>query len=266
MIGIVLVTYGHWPGKLIDSISSAAMDVRWYIHHHGHEPVLTRRIANLQARDDVNLILHNSNRGLSKSWNDGVHAAYQDGAEYALLANDDLYFIDGGFEKFIYFARQNDGLDIGYTLGLEIGQSDLAGQVVQQGLGCGIIARSAIKKIGYFDQNFYPAYYEDMDYDLRAVRSGLNRVTHTDYLVEHERSTTARSNPEIKTKLAEIMHLNRDYFERKWNIFDREPERFGNEIPYACPFNDNRYNYHISWNERNDPYPGYTQGLNDKSR
>ncbi|TXN40529.1 hypothetical protein FV233_26550 [Methylobacterium sp. WL7] len=265
-VALILVTYSHWPQKLIDSVEQSGIKVKWYIHHHGTEEKFIERLRGLEGKINVSLYFHMKNRGLSRSWNDGLIVAYHEGAEYALIVNDDLHFVDGGFAKFIEFARCVDNLGICYTMGLEIGDSLIAGSVVQQGMACAIITPNAIGQVGYFDTNFAPAYYEDMDYNLRASRLDVVIVTHRETLVEHDRSTTTRTNPVIKEKISDIMHLNRDYFERKWNVFDRDYGRFGGQIPFKTPFNDPRFGLHIAWEVRDNPYPGYEQGLNDKSR
>ena len=47
MIGLVLVTYGYWPEKLFNSVSASHLDVTWYVHHHGIDPILSERVARL---------------------------------------------------------------------------------------------------------------------------------------------------------------------------------------------------------------------------
>ena len=46
MIGLVLVTYAHWPEKLLASVDAAGLDVIWSIHHHGSDPDFTARVEN----------------------------------------------------------------------------------------------------------------------------------------------------------------------------------------------------------------------------
>jgi hypothetical protein len=39
------------------------------------------------------------------------------------------------------------------------------------GWHCSAVSREVIDKVGYFDPNFYPSYFEDLDYDLRINKA-----------------------------------------------------------------------------------------------
>ena len=247
MIGIVLVTYAHWPEKLMASVQDARIPTTWYIQHHGAEPRFADRVQGLAAQPNCTVHMHRRNRGLSRSWNEGIHQAYSEGCELVLLANDDLHFINGGFSKFIAYARSNTDYALAFLHGLETGGSPLVGKVIDQGFGCCVITKLAIERIGYLDENFRPAYYEDVDFGRRCYISGAKIISTEDVLVEHERGTTSRRNPEIAARIDEDKRINGEYFARKWGAQDE----------FKIPFNNPRFTNRIDWSERSDPYPGY---------
>jgi GT2 family glycosyltransferase len=249
MIGLVLVTYAHWPGKLMRSIHMTSLPVRWYIHHHGPEPRFADRIWSLSAVPNFSVHMHGHNRGLARSWNEGIHEAYADGCELVLLLNDDLHFINNGFRSFVEYARANDEYALAFLHGLETGGSHLAGKTIDQGFGCCVITRLALERIGYLDENFRPAYFEDVDYGRRCYISGARIISTSEVLVEHERGKTSRDNPEIAAKIQEEKRLNETYFMRKWGANDE----------FRIPFNDARFTTRIDWSDRADPYPGYSR-------
>ena len=249
MIGLVLVTYAHWPEKLLASVDAAGLDVIWSIHHHGSDPDFTARVATLAERPRTRLHLHCENRGLSRSWNEGVREVLAAGATHAMLVNDDLHFVAGGFSTFVDFARAHDPLSVAFLQGLETGGSPYAGQVMQQGFACCTLTPAVIERVGWFDQNFTPAYYEDYDYYRRCILSGVAFMT-ADVLAEHERSKTTRDNPEISIGHVAIMTQNREYYTRKWGPPGAET--------FERPFDDPAWTNHIAWEDRGDPYAPIT--------
>lgn len=246
MIGLVLVTYAHWPEKLLASVDAAGLDVSWSIHHHGSDPAFTARVATLAERPRTRLHLHCENRGLSRSWNDGVHEVLAAGATHAMLVNDDLHFVEGGFATFVDFVGTSDPLSIALLHGLETGGSPYAGQVMQQGFACCALSPAVIERVGWFDENITPAYYEDSDYYRRCILSDVAFVMAPGVLAEHERSKTTRDNPEIRVEHEAVMIRNRDYYTRKWGAPGAET--------FVRPFDDPTWTNHIAWADRADPY------------
>jgi GT2 family glycosyltransferase len=253
MIGFVLVTYAHWPERLIDSVETAAIPTAWYIHHHGADAAFAGRIEGLRAKRNFSIHMHRENRGLARSWNEGIHQAYADGCELVLLVNDDLHFVNNGFREFLHFAQENTDYGLAFLHGLETGGSPLAGQVIDQGFGCCVLSKLALEHVGYLDQNFWPAYYEDVDYGRRCYLSNVKIITSPKVLVEHERSKTTRDNPDILAKSAEVMRLNEDYYTRKWGPPYKET--------FTVPFDNREFTNRITWSERCDPYPGYRRAI-----
>jgi len=48
-----------------------------------------------------------------------------------------------------------------------------------------IFTRKLVERIGYMDENFYPAYYEDDDYAIRIHYSGLKAIKYQDTPLLH---------------------------------------------------------------------------------
>lgn len=95
---------------------------------------------------------------------------------------------------------------------------------------CFMLSKKTIDEIGYFDENFYPAYFEDNDYHYRINLKGLRGVKINRSLYFHYGSRTLKGGPDIK-KLCNAGYVaNREYYIRKWG---GEP---GNES-FLTPFN-----------------------------
>lgn len=93
------------------------------------------------------------NIGVSRSWNLGLQAK----AEWTFLVSISAIFPAGFSEVLVELKNANDY--VFYT---------------DRALHCGAISQKCVEKVGYFDENFYPAYFEDMDY-YRRVRLVLGK-------------------------------------------------------------------------------------------
>ena len=88
-----------------------------------------------------------------------------------------------------------------------------------------IINRKAWQTIGEFDENFYPAYFEDCDYKYRAKLAGVPIYPCLKGPCRFVTSGTAAKDRSI----LDFSIKNRDYFIEKWG---GEP---GNEV-FTTPF------------------------------
>jgi hypothetical protein len=84
--------------------------------------------------------------------------------------------------------------------------------------------RNMIRKVGFFDENLYPANYEDNDYRNRIFLADV-KVSHFNSSCLHNGvpvnmeggGATGKSLPTEKlNRLIECFNLNRAYYERKW--------------------------------------------------
>jgi hypothetical protein len=187
---------------------------------------------------------------VSRSWNEGLHASFDDGNEATLLVNDDLFFYEGGFDEFADFVlserRRVPHFGTISAFGMDTGTAGPvgAGKFYQrphwQGAACMAVGEGAIEAIGYFDQNFWPAYFEDADYFRRLELSGIPTLWDEHILLEHNRSQTIRSDFLLKRLHDERTRRNEQYYIRKWGGLrgwggpDAPP---GQEL-FTHPFND----------------------------
>ena len=95
---------------------------------------------------------------------------------------------------------------------------------------CFMINNETIKKVGYFDENFYPAYFEDNDYHMRINLAGFKAVKVNTAIYYHYGSMTIKEGADIK-RLSNAHYLkNKEYYKTKWGG-DPGKEK------YKTPFN-----------------------------
>jgi len=83
---------------------------------------------------------------------------------------------------------------------------------------CLAISRGVIDRIGGFDPRFYPGYFEDDDYALRARRAGFALVVCEDALVWHKGSQTIHDDVEGARRGQRLMVANLARFMGKWEL------------------------------------------------
>lgn len=159
-------------------------------------------------------VIRHPNAGVAASWNEVIKLFP---AAWWLLVNNDIEFAPGDLAKFE-----------------EAIQTTEAGIVADgiNNMACFGITANCVQKVGLFDENFYPAYGEDIDY-MRRCR--LLDVEHR-YLqgmgMRHDRSSTVKAFPaELQERNRETFEANKAYYIRKWGGWE------GQEM-FHHPFND----------------------------
>lgn len=181
------------------------------------------------------LVLDNShaNRGVAASWNLGMDRAFSWGADWLVLCSESVRFGEAG------------GTDFEAEL-----MADPSQPWIDTHLGWHLVAfrTSTLRRVGRFDENFYPAYMEDSDYLIRLHLAGYpspreNGQDHRwiigldcwDLGTEHS----------IRAGLVQVDFTPLiDYWTRKWG---GQPPR----AAYDRPFGDGAHDW-TYWPEREE--------------
>lgn len=136
------------------------------------------------------------NLGVATSWNLGIKATpYASGW---LLFNSDAYFESGELAKF-YEDCAPDRITLGGAPGW-----------------CSAhIGRDVVAKVGLFCENFHPAYFEDTDYQRRALVHGFP-VVHSEAKIVHNNSSTISSDPRYADFNNKSFAENVLLYDRRW--------------------------------------------------
>lgn len=95
----------------------------------------------------------------------------------------------------------------------------------------GAINRACIEAVGLLDEGFYPAYYEDDDYEYRCRTGGVSWITH-DGAITHSRSATIGTDPALAAANARTFPLNHARYVAKWG---GPPGSEGFSTPWGKP-------------------------------
>ncbi|MCK9447020.1 hypothetical protein M0Q50_09240 [bacterium] len=231
VICVAVITSSTWIKRLIDSIDYPVDNLAIF-NNSGKEDITNEleKLVKIQHPyiNKISLINFPNNIGLPAVWNLSIKCYIN--MPYWFFTNDDVSFTPGFLEA-MFNATQDESVGI-----IHGGPGDLndgAWDVF-------IIKDWVIQKIGLFDENFYPAYCEDIDYIMRIVNDDIPRVKGigipyyhgetTDYNISGQQ--TKKSNVEINNQLNYIQWFNQQHIIKKWG------ENWIMTNPYKFPFNN----------------------------
>ncbi|MDD5670267.1 MAG: glycosyltransferase family 2 protein, partial [Candidatus Omnitrophica bacterium] len=233
-VDIVIVTYNA-KAKLGRCIRSIRKNTR-------HIPYTLTIVDNhctdgtsdfLKSLGDMKIITSRKNLGFSGGANLALKAT---SAKYIALVDDDAEVTQNWLKKLYHQINQRPDIGIvgckiifpdrmifcaeielspGYCHAMGHGERDNRQRdyikTVDAVCGaCWLMRRGVIKKIGFFDEQFFPCKYEDCDYCLRATRAGFQVVYEGKVsIIHHNLNRDGKSKIKALTK-------NRRLFMRKW--------------------------------------------------
>lgn len=153
------------------------------------------------------------NIGCARAWNLGLKA----GADWTFIVGISAVF-PNGFSEIL----------------LDIHKGSQYALITDLSYHCNAISKKLVEKIGFFDENFYPAYYEDTDFQRRMHLAGVDEPN----IVIPAYSTMMANSVTSKEGLpVHYQHLQ-DYYKEKWGGIPGE-ETF--KTPFGKPENDLKY-------------------------
>lgn len=251
-IGNILVVYNQ--DEVLENMwksfheSKTIHDVTWYVFLHSRIPSVMDLFHSLGRNSNVKLFDIGLNWGLSRSWNEGLLESYEkDKNDLTVQINDDLLFNKGDFDTVVEASK--DDVALVTARGILHGRKD----IIQWGISS--ITRLAYEEIGAFDENFFPAFFEDTDYELRIQLAGLKRVV-VDTNIVHLGGSSSNLNKHFSHISNESMKKGDVYWKRKWGTIGRAPSGQQMREDYKTPFNKKDLSVHIPFEKRHCPYPG----------
>ncbi|MFN8527406.1 MAG: glycosyltransferase [Anaerolineae bacterium] len=243
-IHIVIAAYAL-ADELVRSVESATSQRHNLYRHlflHSHNPQVIAVCEQFARRSDTTYYPYGINRGLSKSWNQGMIRAFDQGADAVMFVNDDCVFEPGDLDTLVEYAYQH-----GHYLTEAHGFDHRHQAWKWLGMSCCVMLPVAFQRVGCFDENFFPAYYEDIDYKRRADLLGLRMGQCSETHVQHLGAASVFSSPALTKQFEITFAANDRYYQGKWGGA-MEAEQY----PY--PFNNPSFDSYIAPSLRSMPY------------
>lgn len=211
-------------------------------HHFSHK------------RNDVNW-------GCAKSWNYGVKDAFRREADYAFVINNDVLFHPKAIQNVLFRLKfdkdvlsilpknkivPNNRKDIPLAMAtcmnvaeecltpdsifkLDFKKEDVK-ETENPDFSAFMITKEGYEKVGEFDENFSPAYFEDNDYHYRINLAGLKAITVPMAVYYHYGSRTSVEGLPRSIERHQSFERNRQYYIKKWGGMPGKEN-------YKTPFN-----------------------------
>lgn len=246
-IHITLVTYALDITSLVMALQGN--DVYWSVFQHSRNmDVIARCQALSMVVPNFTYFDYRENRGLSRSWNDGLIVAESRRFDISFIANDDIRATRDDLLKIAQVAVERR--DYGVVQGTGVDEQMQQRQPMAWALAA--VNPVLLDTIGYFDENFFPIYYEDTDLSRRSALAGVKFYTVEDTDIVHMGSTTVKTVDELKPQQSVTMQANSEYYKRKWGGIPGEEK-------FVTPFNDQQLGLKIDQAVRHEPYPNYNR-------
>jgi GT2 family glycosyltransferase len=230
-------------GACLESIVANVVDIAYEVIVVLNDPSPARAAEVEQTVRGAHVITFRANLGFGGAVSVAAERAR---GEYIVLLNDDCTVMPGWLESLVETEERRAACAVvGSTLVSAEGRLQEAGAViwadgvtchVGEGLDVGfmgferrvdycsggslLIRRDVWNELGGFDSAFFPAYYEDVDFCLRAARAGWEVWYQPKSVVRH-----ARSNSTDPTFRQFLWERARQTFLARWStaLADREP-------------------------------------------
>jgi GT2 family glycosyltransferase len=171
---------------------------------------------------------YEANSGTARSWNYGIADGFEKGADYVAVLNNDILCHPDCIDRLARRMERNDvamatALDVRGevsapedVLAIPADSKDGVAESEYPNFAAFMLSRHAWETVGPFDEEFFPAYFEDNDYHRRILLAGLRAVVHPPAMFYHFGSRTQNESGGGPVVSGALFDRNRERYLRKW--------------------------------------------------
>lgn len=254
VLGVPVLNRGDYLKRLFDSFGNQQID-HIVIINNGNDNTVKEAIHDIhekfQHRSNIEIVTPGENWGCAKSWNYILKKYIVEHGYVWMAANDVAFRNEDDIQKVLDWQKKDREENFG-KLGT-INYGDV-------GYGFWLMNSTHFERMGTFDENFYPAYYEDIDYnrrmflmdqecqkgirsenvsmrnipDIKLIHCEPDSEVNPDVVIDYE-SGTIHSDAKLKELNDITFFKNLGYYTLKWGG-DRRKEIYNH--PYGDSNND----------------------------
>ena len=258
-LSVITLTYNNleYTKKFVESLYKYTKDFELIVVDNGSTD---GTVEYLKKLSNAKTIFNSENKGFSIANNQGLEIAR---GEYIGFLNNDILLYPNWFEEcekifqqenaaFVspthinpHFHNTNENNYIKYFQKKFKHQSCYSKSFDECQFSCVITRKDILDKIGNFDENYTPAFFEDNDFKYRAIEAGYDCFVANTICFFHFGSITS-------AKLNQKFELNKSYYFKKHRFAEylsiyadeNQAHRFRNRYFEHFPFNY-IYNTHL---------------------
>src|SRR5262249_31830119 len=217
LIGIPILNRLDLLAKCLDAIDYPADVV--VVNNNSIDPDFARELSRMAEQRRFTVLHQKRNLGDAASWNLIIRFAFDKGLDWVFVGSNDTFLHPGSLRTAVEIAKEPD-VAVWYL----------------HGPNFFLINKQTVETVGWFDENFFPAYKEDQDYSYRCHLAAMRQVAVQGASADHVGSATIGSNPDYAAQNTHThMNWNRSHYIMKWGG-DTGQEKFAH--PYNDPKND----------------------------
>lgn len=237
----------EYTQAMLASVTFFENKLKIYIIDNGSTEQNSQALMKMMHKVNFSYIPFFFNHGVASAWNRGITAAISDNIDYYLITNNDVVFRDDTLiNLFTHYTTNHVDLLSAYNIHkqypLKLLNSLKPIDRVHQSVdfSCFMMDNRVIDKIGYFDENFFPAYFEDNDYHARLWFADMHSYTTQMALYYHYGSVTNQSVPLHICQLSQYQ-ANQKRFVAKWGHLPVQNADQARKHYFQHPFNNPLY-------------------------
>ena len=150
--------------------------------------------------DDVVILTSTQNTGYAGAVNLIIRQNFD--CPYWIISNFDVQYAPGELHRLLHSIE-------------ELPDGAFCGTPGTDEFVTSLFTPSLLKKVGYLDENFYPAYFDDNDYRWRCQLAAAEPINFR-LKYKHDTSTTINSSPHYKQANGRTFQQNYQYYLEKW--------------------------------------------------
>jgi GT2 family glycosyltransferase len=167
---------------------------------------------------------------LAECWNVGLSAAWSIGRTHALVVNNDIELRADAYRLLLAHGGP-------FVTCVSVDSADRMGVVNDReavdfaprphpDFSAFMIHREVTDKVGWFNEDYYPAYCEDAEYHVRMHRAGVEAVCVDVPFLHHGAATVKNSDPAEKIRIQRGADVNRERFRQIYGCLPGSSEYY----------------------------------------
>lgn len=237
----VIVTYNglRWYEKCFGSLKESTVPIYPIVIDNASTDGSQKYIKD--NFKDIHFIESDINHGFAKANNIGIRYAYDNGADYVLLLNQDAWIFhdtielllqtferttDAGIVSPIHLNGEQTAIDFNFSTNMGgdfvsdcyLGKLKIEYKLPYVNAACWLISRKCIETVGGFDTNLFVHYGEDGDYCRRMIYHKIylyvctqakachDREYRRNIEDEYRRNTIMPKDVQLKSELSNIIY------------------------------------------------------------
>lgn len=200
LMGVPVLNRADLAGRMVRSVDHPVEELLVVINAPTEQRVdmATEIQTAVNGNDSIRRVVFSFpsfNLGCGGSWNHIIR--HRPAGPWWLIVNADIEFAPGDLERLTLAMHPNPMVATLFEF------------------GAFALNPAAVDKVGWFDENLHPMYFEDNDYKRRMMLRGVPYLK-VDGKTRHDNSSTINSDQRLALRNQDTFGLNAAYYLEKW--------------------------------------------------